>query len=360
MAIHWLTLPEHLWIKILQQLDGDTLLKTSLTCKTFNDLLENRSFFDKLKLVFHIKPYNSKIREFTTPRMFKRVVEIQKVFQRSKRNYRAVGIHFKHLSPDEESMISIWKQYTEETVEILIIFSQSVREIYLNNILLLDCFGTRLKERLINHKRLRIQYLIVNIRKIGFMHEYSKCSELLFMRDVDNNSRKDLFDKVSFQNLVVEGSFTIPYEHILLKQDHGLVRLKMVTAQLFKNDELSKVNLSLTYLDLMNANWTNKQHALNFIKTQTNLRNVYLSFDLNNYDILFIKNITDQNRELFSFGIHLHGGCEELFKNDIIQLEPNPSVKHFYYNFCFPQASLLRLFPSVDKCFFNEHFPLLL
>lgn len=50
MTSDWKSLPEHLWITILKQLDAKTLLIASETCTLFRDLLTNTILTDKLKL----------------------------------------------------------------------------------------------------------------------------------------------------------------------------------------------------------------------------------------------------------------------------------------------------------------------
>lgn len=349
MAVDWTTLPEPLWISIFQHLDVTSLLNTSETCRTFNDLMENRVLTDKLKLVFIIHPFNRKdINDVTS--------NVIDVCNRSIRKYKVVEFYYLNCQEDYNILPpNFWKLVTQKTIEIIRIFSDSVREIHLRNY-----HGMQTKEcksTFKNDPSFQIQYFTVNKGMkqekenktyIGLLEllKHSDTFDELYLTDVNNDSRMSQFDNMRVSKLGLTGRFSNQYEKFLLKQSN-LRQLTAYTTHMFENNSLSKVKFSLSLMNL-EGKWTNKENALNFIETQCELEFVRIKLDKDQYDINVLKHIINGNEHVMSLSVELED-CDSAFMEDIHQLEVNSYVKQLAFR-CVPEnptlsAMFMKLFP---------------
>lgn len=350
MAVDWTTLPEPLWISIFQQLNVTSLLNISETCKTFNNLMENKVLTDKLKLVFIIHPFNRRdINDVTT-----KVID---VCNRSNRNYKIVEFYYLNCQVNYKILPpNFWKLVTQKTIQIVKIFAHSVREVHLRNY-----HGMQAKEcksTFKNDPSLEIQYFTINMGMKRDMNnksfkgllellKHSDKFEELYLTDVNNDSRMAQFNNMRVCKLGLSGRFTNQYEQFLLKQ-RKLTQLTAGTTHMFENNNLSNVKFSLSLINLCDAKWTNKENALNFIKTQNELEFIKIKLDKDQYDIAFLKHIINTNRHVMSLNVELEG-CDNAFMKDIHQLEVNDYVKQLVFR-CVPEnptlsAKFIKLFP---------------
>ena len=351
MAVDWMNLPESLWMNILQQMDVKTLLKTSETCKMFNNLVENTILMEKLKLVFVMTPYIKKD-------LVKATKEYIKVFERSTRNYKTIEFDFlvKSIFCDSPLPPFYYPAATGKSIQITKLFSHSVREVNFTNYhgSARDC-----KTLFKSDPKFQIQYFTVNMEPkeeydnfpyydIVELFDMSPFCEELCMNNVNNDSQMGHFNGLIIKGLELSGPFSSQYEQLLLKQDE-LIRLTSDATQMFENDNLSKVKFSVIFMNLFNAKWTNKQNALNFIKTQMSLKFVKIRLDKDQYDIEFLKHIINTNQDVITVSVELEG-CDAIFMKEIHQLQENSFVRYASFT-CVPEnPSLSEMFMRLFPC----------
>lgn len=352
MSVDWINLPEHLWVEILQQLDGSTLIRTSETCRMFNNLIGSHIILiDKLKLVFNIIiNHQNNITEKT--------IENMENLKRSVKKFRILEIRYSK----EPSILKedFWKLATKTTIEMITIFSNCIREVHLKYFRhFSDCDYKSIRKMITTLKhdgKYYIQYLTINL-KCRWKKRYLQERAFFYMKDVDNDSRISTFRNQPVAKVELVGRFSSQYENVLLRR--RILSLTVDTTQMFDNNKLSKVPFSLNFLNLFNAKWTNKQHALNFIKTQTRLITVHLRFDINQFDILFLDHIVNRNPFLASLCIQLDG-CDSV-ENNFHQLRALNIKPHVHACIrCIPEnptlsTSFMELFPKNKwKCSFDD------
>lgn len=301
----WITLPEHLWIKILQQLDVKNLLKATEVCTTFNNLLVNPILNDKVKLVLNYRLHEQLwdflkhclIRNYTN-------VELKFLSESTSRFSEVFDATIELLKPLHFKVIQIYRcDIKNSMIRLLTIlkYSESLRKFSLTNH----------EPRALTETTKTIPY----VNMISFHLN-------------NNNSVMDIFDKISIPRLTLS-NYEEFNEKLLMNHDE-LQGLQEDRNGMFVYNQFTNNQFSLHYLNLYFAKWHNRQNALNFIKNQTDLRRVHLWIRVNQYDILFLKHIIEKNPKLEELLIKLDEGCEELLQKDIHQIRSNPSVTHFY------------------------------
>ena len=330
------TLPEHLWIIILQKLKVKSLLNMTLTCTTFNNLIGNTTLNEKLKLNVRL-PY----------------IQV-KDLECSSRNYSSIVIHYYYENSQKSS------EYFQTIIKIFELFSQSIRKIKLKRFTISYDKWIKLIETL-NHVD-TLELFMFTVLNTNDLKDTFKCtmtidSLVINCPQYENTWHgMDLFDKVGVKNVdIIAGNSTYHKKFLLNHKELKGLKAKI---KMFKNDNLSNVTFSLKYLDLYRATWYNRQNALNFIRTQTDLRRVYLRLGVDQYDILLLKHIINNNLNLDELLLELKRGCDKLLKNDIHHIGVNHNVTRFYFKT--PEnpslsAKVLKLFPN-NKATNDHHF----
>ena len=336
MDFYWIDLPEPLWIIVLQKLDVKSLLNISATCTTFYNILENTILNNKFKFVIKGSPYK----------------QLQKVTKQSDRKYRNLALLYFNQGAS-----------TKENFQSMI----STLDLFFTYIKYVELFKFKISN---NNLRLLIETLknvetfhltcVTAIESLKSTQKTETIINLLTMKDVEIEYDMDLFDKMKVKHLKIAGCNTNYHEPFLLNH----MELQRLTAAIpmFKNNNLSNVKFSLEILQLCLASWSNKQYALNFIRTQTDLRQVYLSLGKDQYDILFLKHIINNNPNLYELVLELKGDSVKLFMNDIDQIDTNHSVEYLYfkcdpYNYSLAKR-MFKLFKNNKTA--NENFKFLL
>lgn len=329
MAFDWIDLPEHLWIKILQQLDFRTFKNTSATCTRFNNLLADTILINKLKLVIDLRSDK----------------QLWNVFKCSKRKYRFIKIFNRgDCKPSFQIVFEILKHS-----------SDCIKELHLDNFKI-SCYNwNKLIKTLKYVETFCASYITVRRSIFKFKAQTQTSTtkiDLLAISEI--NYKVDIFKKISVLKLKISSWDFKQHEQFFL--NHGELQDLEIQAEMFSDDKLSNVTFSLKQLDMQCAFWTNKQHALNFIRTQTDLKFVYLRLDVHQYDILFLKHIINNNPNLVVLYIQMIGDCDKLFQKDILKFDTNYSVTNFYFCCSTKNPSL---FKGVSRLFQNKDIQLL-
>ncbi|CAO1408977.1 unnamed protein product, partial [Diamesa tonsa] len=252
----WFDLPEYLWITILEQLDVKTRLKLSETCSTFNNLLFNTVLSKRMKLRIDLR----------------RETHLVNIFENSNRKYKSVKcLHVSEYlgkpSADFEVMLQILNR-----------FSDSIREIRIICIKISCTNWNRLLQSLKYVETFDLFLMTFYqppTRITGIENSVLKFDALSMIRC--DLRYLDIFDGSSVYKMELRAKNDHINNYIpFLKKQEELKSLSADISMLFENDKLKKVKFSLEFLDLYNARWSNKQSALNFIRTQTKLRKVLL------------------------------------------------------------------------------------
>ena len=322
MDFEWIHLPEPCWMRVFQQLDVKTLVKTSRVCTTFNNFLSNTILSEKLKLVLNLDNCKKDLNLIRNYRNVK-LKSFSEHFPVSSEDFQAIIKLLKHVKKFQLEKCNISYNDWIYVIDTL----KHVESICLNNVN-------------INERSVRI-----------FTTKTAVKIDCLAFSGVKNNPEMYIFDQIRVQRLKI-ADYNETSEQFLLNHEE-LQGLQAHTDGIFVNNKLANVKFSLQYLNLYFAYWTKvtKQNALNFIRTQTNLRRVILQIGVYQYDILFLKHIIENNPKLQKLSIKLDRDSEELLLKDIHQINSNPSVTKFSLatssnKNAFLLENLVRIFPN--------------
>lgn len=124
----WCKLPEHLWVKILNNLDVTSILRATETCKTLNTIIVTTIIMEKIKLTFNI---NLSDFLFSMNKMDDFALKTKKNLENSKREYRIVELNF--TNQPLRSSGDYRKLASAMIIRMFKKFSYGVRKVYIKD-----------------------------------------------------------------------------------------------------------------------------------------------------------------------------------------------------------------------------------
>ena len=372
-GIHWLDLPFEIWEMIFSNLDNMTLLKTSATCKKFNDWLSlSQHLMKKFRLrigkriLYHSGFKNELDKENAYLKSICELKLTKECLQMSERKYYSIRICALHkFVPENDIIIDI-------IIDILKQFAGSVKQIIFYNATLQDDVFYKILQIMRNLKVLRFEGLLGD-----YIIDQSKDNAEIVWPDVVPSINEIHFkhvDRFSFQKLCLFNNLTTlnvngwrkigTLEHFLLMQKNLKV-LHLKTLFMFESDLLTNnIKFSLEELTLNGISWRDNQSAMKFFKTQNNLKKVTLNIEsfYKSYphgEMCFnelITHLLGYNLQLKTAKLSTHGYYG--FKiTDLNFLEGivNPSVENLELELDSSQnattfiSALIKLFPNVKN-----------
>ena len=284
--INWLHLPDIIWESILSNLDAKCLLKASLTCKKFNDLLSiSHSLMEELSLEIGniFMDYRIRNKENEYKKYFCELKLIKECLQKSERKYESITIYDLDDHAAENYIIDV-------LIDILKLLAGSVKQItfcdtslkadnfykliqIMKNLKVLKFKGSDFDRGQVKSVKYSVwpdkKVVVPSINEIYIDQVYNFSFEKLY-----------LFDTIT--TLEVNESYTDyeTFENFLSMQKNlKVLRLRHLRSHfLFQTDELiTNIKFSLDELTLDEAYCLSNENAMNFFKKQINLKKVTLN-----------------------------------------------------------------------------------
>ena len=283
---NWLYLPDRIWESILCNLNKRSLLNASESCKKINDLLSlSQLLIKKLSLQINI-PHsinytkNERAREKIYLRSFRNLEMMKECLKMSGRKYNSIIIrNLKDVKNpiakyNYNAIFDILKQFAGSVKQIKFVYTSLQDEIFIKIMQTLKNLKVLKFERFCWIENNEAVTEIVKPDIVPLIHE-------IYFKEVDNI----FFQKLLwFDNIIIldvehfHWIYIWDFEKFLLLQKNLKVLncMQLSFGVMFKSDKLAKVKFSLDELSLNSHWWVNMKNAMNFFKTQTNLKKVTL------------------------------------------------------------------------------------
>ena len=364
--INWLDLPDKTWELIFSNLNKRHLLKTSATCKKFNDVFSTSQHLIKnfrlrigKRILYHSGFNNALELECANLKSIGELKLMKECLQMSKRKYDSIMICALTNRKTKNNIVDV-------IVDILIQFARSVEQIIFHNAVLQEDGFFKIIQTMKNLKVLEFEGYLCSICQPEAVMEVVRSDTL---PSINKISIKTVEERFSFQKLHLFDYVTTlevegcdrdykTFDSFLLIQQQLKVLYLSNLQSLFKTEN---INFTLEELTLHKVYWNENEIAMKFFRTQTNLKKVTL------YLQNFIFNRLDKKKwynellmHLFGNNLHLRtvklSSCQyNITDFSFLEGIVNPSVENLNLNINRSQnaaelvATLIKLFPNVKN-----------
>lgn len=366
MSVPWLDLPDEVWEIILGYLNVRSLLKASETCSKFNNVMGKSNKLMKMirlsiviSVNYFLEGYHGDQNKLKCYRQIKALKENLKM---SGRNYQNSGLsllgrHRGWSVPLDTIMTDILM----EICEIFQIFSESIIDFQIEQCNIENKVFTKIIRIFGNLQKCLIDDTEIYGDDSDLSLKLPKLEDIS-LRPVEGIMIKNLLH--SFDNLkkleIVDYAYRVDvqieefFKNLLLKH-YNLKIFHVKYPEIFGLNVLPNTEFSLESLSLKCSKWKNMDHAENFFKKQTHLKDIHLELHDNTEGLNFrytdiLKDIFNLNQNLTDIIIQIYFEVENV---KILNGIYRPKVKSLSFESSVVNsdlfAALVKMCPKVKN-----------